>query len=711
MSEKILKDKITELEEKIRQLEKELISSSHNIPGESVKAESESRLRRAELASHSGNWELHIDTGKMNGSEGAMKLYGLDKEEFNYEDVKGIPLVEYRPLLDVALKELLEENKPYDIEFRIRNARTGKISDIHSTAEYNSETKTVFGVIQDITDQKITEELIRRKNRDLGILLDVTMELLEKPDRKMVLNSLLEASNLIVGLDTGAVYTVDDHKLFLISTIPQLPGNFPDEFRLADLKNHPHIEKTLEHGSPLIIPDVDGTTFTPEENLIVTTRGMKSLLFIPLIASGQNLGIIILGTVNRLHKFEEHEIAICRTISNIASLALENSQLISNLKTARDKAEESDKLKTAFLHNISHEIRTPLNAIVGFTGFLDQPDLQPEERSRFMDIIFRSSNQLLTIMNDIFNVSQIEAGQVILREDKTDIREVLNNVYTLYVQEAERKGIDYRLVTDKIPENNYRILCDEGKLVQILTNLIGNAFKFTTAGYIIIECFPQNGFLVFRVEDSGIGIEKTEHENIFKRFYQVDKAVTREYSGTGLGLAISEAYIKLMGGTISVESDVSKGSLFTFTIPARTLPGEEYNLNEESIPLVKEKSVNPVILVAEDEHSNYQLLEYMLQKSDFRLLHAANGLEAVEICRSDQRIDLVLMDIKMPVMDGFTATREIKKVRPGLHVVAQTAYADQKDKQKAFESGCSDFLAKPFSKAQLLSLIGKYLPV
>jgi two-component system sensor histidine kinase EvgS len=166
-----------------------------------------------------------------------------------------------------------------------------------------------------------------------------------------------------------------------------------------------------------------------------------------------------------------------------------------------------------------------------------------------------------------------------------------------------------------------------------------------------------------------------------------------------------------MGGTISVESAPKKGSVFTFTIPAKYKPGEDFTINEQNISLNKEKSANPVILIAEDEQSNYELLEYMLQKSGFKLLHAANGSEALDICRSDRKIDLVLMDIKMPVMDGFTATKEIKKLRPGLNVVVQTAYADQKDKQRAIDSGCSDFLAKPFSKAQLLSVIGRYLQV
>lgn len=558
-SDKAVPKRTKDLEAKIKLLEREIHSYRDK--------ESESRLRRAEIASGSGNWEIHLDTAKMYGSEGALRLYGLRKAEMDYEDIKGIPLPEYRTSLDKALKELISENKPYNIEFKIQNGETGKIIDLHSTAEYDSKSRKVFGIIKDITHQKASEEQIRRKSQHLATLLEITMELLEKADRRLVLKNILEGAKRLVGLESGAIYSVTDSSILLESTIPPLPDNFPDEFRKALLINHPHIAKALKMCTPFIIPDITAVSLTPEESVIVSQRDMRTLMFIPLIASGHSYGIIVLGTLGRTHNFEEYEISLCRTISNIASLALENSILITNLKSARDKAEESDKLKTAFLHNISHEIRTPLNAIIGFTGLLDQPDLDDSDKKKFIEIIHHSNNQLLSIINDIFNVSHIEAGQVLLKEDITDIRLVLNNIYNQFHPETEKKGLDFKLDLNNFREDGNIITTDEGKLIQILSNLISNAIKFTAKGHIILGCTKENQTLKFYVEDTGIGIPESERIKIFERFYQVDKSVSRVYSGAGLGLSISDAYVRLLGGSIKLDSVPGKGSLFSFEIP------------------------------------------------------------------------------------------------------------------------------------------------
>ena len=696
------KVRIKALEAKIKLLERELLTYSDR--------ESESRLRRAEIASGSGNWEIHLARGKILGSEGALRLYGLHDSEMDYEIIRDIPLPEYRPILDNALKELISENKPYNVIFKAKNAETGKIIDLHSTAEYDSKNRKIFGVIKDITEQKVSEEQIRKKSQDLATLLEITMELLETADRRTVLKNILEGAKKLVGLETGAVYSVQKYTLILESTIPALPDNFPDEFRRALLVNHPNIASALEKGSPVIVPDVTAVKLTPQESVIITERDMRTLLFIPLVASGQNYGIIVLGTMGRIHSFEEHEISLCRTISNIASLALENSILITNLKSARDKAEESDKLKTAFLHNISHEIRTPLNAIIGFTGFLDQPDLADSDRRKFIEIIHQSNNQLLSIINDIFNVSHIEAGQVLLNESITDIHTVLNNLYLQFLPETKNKGLDFKLELKNFRDDGNQIITDEGKLIQILSNFINNAIKFTSRGHITVGCMKKNDSIKFYIEDTGIGIPDSEHFRVFERFYQVDKSVSRVYSGTGLGLSISDAYVRLLGGKIMLDSAPGRGSVFSFEIPCRV----PYSSQSHSVDPVTEKRYDKgsksTILIAEDERSNFILMELMLKKLDVKLMHAMNGKEAVDICQSGEKIDLILMDIKMPIMDGYKATTEIKKILPDLPVIAQTAYTDITDQKKALDSGYDDFLPKPITKARLLEVVEKYLP-
>jgi signal transduction histidine kinase len=690
-----------QLEARIKQLEEEILSYREGVY--------ESRLRRAEIASRIGNWELHLDSGKIFGSEGALVLYGLKNPEIDYETIKSIPLPEYRTVLDSAVKDLISEQKPYNVEFKIKNCETGEILDLHSTAEYNPKTRIVFGIVQDITAQKASEVQIKRTNQELAILLEITLGLLEKADKKIVLRKILEGANRLVGLDTGAIYSTCEGNLIIESTIPPLPDDFPDEFRKASLVNHPHIAKAMKIGTPLIIKDITLEEMTPEEKIIVSQRDMRTLLYIPLIASGQKYGVIIIGTIGRIHNFSEHEIDLCRTISNIASLALENSILITNLKSARDKAEESDKLKTAFLHNISHEIRTPLNAIIGFSGFLDQPDLSEMERKKFIDIIMQSNNQLLNIINDIFNVSHIEAGQVLLKESSTEIVSLLNNLFLQFMPEAEKKGLDLKLEINNFPKNGCRVTTDEGKLIQVLSNLLGNAIKFTNNGQIILGCTKEKDALSFFVEDTGIGIPESEHARIFERFYQVDKSVSRAYSGTGLGLSISDAYIRLMGGEIKLESEYGRGSRFSFKIPFSEITSHVEKTDTETVEYRAGSARQVTILVAEDDAFSYNLLELILRKMNFRVIHAADGKQAVDICRSGEKIDIILMDIKMPLMDGYTATAEIKKFMPDLPIIAQTAYADMEDRHKVFMAGFADFLAKPITRAQLFSVLEKYL--
>ena len=690
-----------QLEAKIHQLEEEILA--YRSEG------NESRLRRAEIASRSGNWELHLETGKIFGSEGALMLYGIKDKVMNYDTIKCIPLPEYRPILDSAIKDLISENKPYNVEFKIRNIETGLILDLHSTAEYNPETRKIFGIIRDITAQKANEEQIKRKNQELAELLEITLGLLEKADKRIVLKKILEGANRLVGLDTGAIYSISADHLILESTIPPLPDDFPDEFRDALLLNHPHIAKAMKDGTPLIIADILKEEMTPEEYIIARQRDMRTLLYIPLIASGQKYGIIILGTCGRIHNFSEHEIAICRTISNIASLALENSILINNLKSARDKAEESDKLKTAFLHNISHEIRTPLNAIIGFSGFLDQPDLSENERKKFIEIIHQSNYQLLNIINDIFNVSHIEAGQVLLKECSSEIESLLKNLYIQFLPEAETKGLEMKLDIKNFPEDGCLINIDEGKLIQVLSNLLGNSIKFTNEGHITLGCIKEEEALLFFVEDTGIGIHVSEHARIFERFYQVEKSVTRAYSGTGLGLSISDAYVRLMGGEIKIESEPGKGSNFSFRITLPEVNTVSRKVTNKEIEYNKGSGKMTTILVAEDDMFSYQLLELLLRKKDIKIIHAVDGIQAVNICRSGEKIDIILMDLKMPVMDGYMAATEIKKIMPDLPIIAQTAYADFEERQKAIMTGFADFITKPVTKTNLFAVLEKHL--
>jgi PAS domain S-box-containing protein len=386
----------------------------------------------------------------------------------------------------------------------------------------------------------------------------------------------------------------------------------------------------------------------------------------------------------------------------------ERKKAVEDLIKAKDKAEESDRLKTAFLHNISHEIRTPMNAITGFSALLHEPGVDTETQHSFIDIINQSSNHLLNIVTDIIEISNIEAGLLSFNKKEINLNAILKKLTDEFIERASIKGIEFKYEIG-LDENLSIIQMDSDKLNRIFLNLLNNAFKFTAKGLIKIGYRHKAGFLEFYVSDTGIGIPHDQQKRIFERFYQVESTLTRNYEGIGLGLPISKAYIELMGGRIWLESEPGSGSVFYFTIPyIQSLRAETVKMgiteNKKNISNGKK-----TILIAEDEENNYLLLKEFLSSLDVELIHATNGKEAVDICVSSKAVSLVLMDIKMPVMDGYTATCEIRKLYPDLPVVALTAYSFEDDRKKAISCGCNDFLSKPFSKNNILKTVTKYL--
>lgn len=389
---------------------------------------------------------------------------------------------------------------------------------------------------------------------------------------------------------------------------------------------------------------------------------------------------------------------LAETIEHIQKINLE-------LIAAKNKAEEADKLKSAFLANMSHEIRTPLNAILGFASFLKNPGLSHEKTVSFVDIIDSSGQQLLGIINDILDISKIEAGQISISIGPVNINTVLNELYRQFEKTTEQKGIRLRLNHD-YQRKSMEIATDEIRLRQIITNLLSNAVKFTHEGYVELGTRIQNKYLEIYVKDSGIGISESDKQVIFEPFRQVENNNSRMYGGNGLGLSISRALVEKLGGDISVDSELGQGSTFRFTIPL--------NINDP----VKKSSINEasdahwdkhIILIAEDECYNYLFLEELLSPTGVKLLHARDGKEAVELVRKNPQISLVLMDLKMPVMDGYTATRLIKELEPRMPVIAQTAYAMSEDREKTEKAGFDNFIAKPIAQDNFIKVLADYI--
>jgi PAS domain S-box-containing protein len=376
-----------------------------------------------------------------------------------------------------------------------------------------------------------------------------------------------------------------------------------------------------------------------------------------------------------------------------------------DLIEARDKAERSDKLKDVFLQNLSHEIRTPLNAIVGFSGLLIEPGISQNQICTFANIIAGSSNQLLSILNDVLAVSRIQTKQEILLIKPTLINEIFDNLAAIFAYRAHEKNISL-FVHKGIEDAQFKISTDETKLTQILTNLLNNALKFTHEGTIELGYTVNAKNIDFYVKDTGIGIEKDCQEIIFDRFRQANASISSDYGGTGLGLSISKSFVEMLDGTIKVQSNVGVGSTFSLTIPLKTEVVEEV----KRIPAREDYwGGGQTILIVEDEELNYKFLEILLSNKNITLLWAKNGIEAIEFCRNNLSIALVLMDIKMPIMDGYESLKEIRKFRDSLPIIAQTAYALENEKQRFLQNGFNDYIVKPINKEELLEKVQMYL--
>ncbi len=385
----------------------------------------------------------------------------------------------------------------------------------------------------------------------------------------------------------------------------------------------------------------------------------------------------------------------------------EKKKLWSDLLAAKEKAEESDRLKSAFLANISHEIRTPMNGILGFSELLKEPQLSGKEQQEYIALIQQSGDRMLNLINDLIDISRIDAKEVALHITETSLNKIMHDLCAFFKPEAEKKGLRVNC-SRGLSESESVIETDAQKLEQVLVNLIQNALKFTNEGHIDIGYARNGSMLEFFVADTGIGIPHEMTENVFDRFRQVDNSRTRLHEGAGLGLSISKGFVEMLGGKIWVEPADGGGSRFLFTIPYHPLGVGKKSKHEESAQVVPDSSApepGQTILIAEDDDISRLFLKNSLKMKNMTLLFAVNGQDAVELVERYPEIDLVLMDIKMPVMNGYDATRLIKEMRPGLPVIAQTAFTSAEERKKAGEAGCDAFITKPVKKNELLILM------
>jgi signal transduction histidine kinase len=375
------------------------------------------------------------------------------------------------------------------------------------------------------------------------------------------------------------------------------------------------------------------------------------------------------------------------------------------IRNAEQKAVDSDRLKTAFLQNISHEIRTPMNSIIGFSELLKDKKTSESEKSEYLEMIAKSSDQLLNIVNDVLDISLIETGNISINKKKVNLNNLLEEVYHTY-KPMVKDDISFTMQKG-LSDQASIILTDIIKVRQILNNLLSNAIKFTDQGHIRYGYSLMINELEFFIEDTGIGIDADFHNLIFERFRKVGREKSKLYDGIGLGLAICKGNIDLLHGKIWVESMPGHGSKFSFTIPYEPIKEEETNIEKK--PDTGKGLNHSTILVAEDDEINFMYIKEIFRDTGAEIIHAANGKEAVDICQNNDKIGIILIDIKMPVMNGYDAIKKIRLFRPDLPIIAQTAFALSNEMLKAFNAGSNDYISKPFRKEQLLSLVKKHL--
>ena len=383
---------------------------------------------------------------------------------------------------------------------------------------------------------------------------------------------------------------------------------------------------------------------------------------------------------------------------------------IHSLKKETYKAQTSDKLKSSFLANMSHEIRTPMNSIIGFSNLLASDEVAETQKKDFINYIRSSGEMLLNLIDDIIDVAKIEAGELKINKKEMNVSDLFSELFKTFDEIKNKSGKgNINLIMKKDAEHDLSFKTDPFRLRQIMTNLIGNAIKFTEKGSVEFGYRLKNEKKIeFFIKDTGVGLTKEELGIVFERFKRTYHSEEQNIVGSGLGLTISKNLVELMGGEMWLDSKSGSGTTFYFTLPyIKTAKVFGAGIDEESITSFNWHDKN--ILVVEDDKQSFHFLSELLKRTGASIKRASNGSEAIEICRHDQNLDIVLMDIQLPKMNGYDATREIKKIRKNLPVIAQTAYAMAGDREKSIQAGCDDYITKPLNIESLLPKINQFL--
>jgi len=556
----------------------------------------------------------------------------------------------------------------------------------------------LIGLLQDITEIK-KEQRIKSVIYNIANATDKTQDLNEFIlEIKNELSTVIDTKNFYVALyeketDTFSLPFIEDEKdkLTSFSAAKTLTG-----FVVKTKKSlfaTKDIMKELERSGEIELVGSDSEIW----------------LGIPLLIKGEITGVFVVQSYEDKYAYKISDINMLEIVSHQISASIERKKAELDLKEALRKAKESDRLKSAFLSTISHELRTPLNAILGFSEIINE-DIPKDEIIDFVKLINKSGKLLLETIEDILEVTDIESGKSRVSKEEFIIDSVLQELYPETESILEKEKKQHLELKYNSPSDYKDITCitNRPKFNKILVLLLKNAIKFTDEGYVEYGFKPEKDKIVFYVKDTGIGISEDERDIVFEKFRQVDDSHTRKYGGVGLGLTLVKKLVELLDGSIWFDSELGKGSVFYFSLPYGKLEGElavEKKTGEKEKKLLSDKT----ILIVEDKNSNYLLLEKLLTLENANTLWARNGEESIEKFKENENIDLILMDLKMPVMDGYEATRQIKQLSKNLPIIALTAYTESESVEKAKSKGFDDYLEKPIRRTELFKKIDEFI--
>ena len=515
------------------------------------------------------------------------------------------------------------------------------------------------------------------------------------------LNKVLEAENLfVIQFDKfmqklQITYMVDEKDDFI---------RFPNGKTLCNY--------AISQKKPILLTQSQINVLKDENLIEIIGEPAKCWMAAPLFHNNEVYGLIGIQSYKSEDAYNIEDLEILEFVSIQIAVSIKHKEIEMNLQMAKEKAEESDKLKSSFLANMSHEIRTPMNAIIGFSELITRKTVAQEKKDIYAQYITNSGKTLLALIDDIIDIAKIEAGQLKINKSVTYVNMMFNEILEYINNEKKRNKKEHILFTknEAINDINFCFLCDPLRLRQILTNLLNNSLKFTFEGIIEFGyLIPNNATILFYVSDTGIGLSDEKIPLVFERFRQADDTTTRQFGGTGLGLTISKKLVEMMGGRIWVESEKSKGSTFFFSLPLIIPDRSTKIIEQRNESNTNDNFEGKTILIAEDEDNNFIFLQEVLNQTMVNIIRAKDGLQAVNIVKSNPEISLILMDIKMPEMNGYQATSIIKEMKPSIPIIAQTAYAMAEDIIKGKNAGCDDYLSKPIKPELLISTLRHFL--